>query len=142
MVSELFGALDGSHIPATVPSNVRSAFRNRKGDLSQNILGMINFNMILLSHMLGMKDQHMTVVLSSAMTQGFTVLEEKYYLGDAGYGLSKICLTPYRGVRYHLKELERGDRRLQNKEELCNLRHSSLRNVIERTLIWSFEKAF
>ncbi len=51
-------------------------------------------------------------VLSAAMTQGFTVLEGKYYLGgDAGYDLSKIYLTPYRGVRYHLKEWNRGNRR-------------------------------
>jgi hypothetical protein len=53
-------------------------------------------------------------------------------LGDAGYGLSHGCLTPYRGVRYHLKEWARRDLRPQNKEELYNLRHSSLRNVIER----------
>ena len=43
------------------------------------------------------------------------------------------CLKFHRGVRYHLKEWERGNRRPQNKEELFNLRHSSLRNVIERT---------
>ena len=40
-------------------------------------------------------------------------------------------MTPYRGVRYHLKEYS--SRRLQNARELFNLRHASLRNVIERT---------
>lgn len=40
-------------------------------------------------------------------------------------------LTPYRGVRYHLKEYS--TRGPQNPRELFNLRHSSLRNVIERT---------
>ena len=40
-------------------------------------------------------------------------------------------MTPYRGVCYHLKEyLVRG---LENAEEIFNHRHSSLRNVIERT---------
>ncbi len=34
---------------------------------------------------------------------------------------------------YHLKEFRRGNRRPQTKEELLNLRHASLRNVIERT---------
>jgi hypothetical protein len=47
-------------------------------------------------------------------------------------------LTPYRGTRYHLKEwgqVENG--RPANYKELFNLRHSSLRNVIERKFgIW------
>ena len=40
-------------------------------------------------------------------------------------------IVPYRGVHYHLKEYSaRGP---ENAEELFNHRHSSLRNVIERT---------
>ena len=44
------------------------------------------------------------------------------------------CLVPYRGVRYHLKEWKgRGeDDGPANKEELFNLRHAMLRNIIER----------
>jgi hypothetical protein len=53
-------------------------------------------------------------------------------LADAGYSLTGNFLTPFRGVRYHLKEWSLGQNRPQNKEELFNLRHSSLRNVIER----------
>ena len=53
-------------------------------------------------------------------------------MGDAGYALSWKVLTPYRGVRYHLKEWAQGNRRPQNAKELYNLRHSLLRNVIER----------
>ncbi|XP_047153422.1 putative nuclease HARBI1 [Vigna umbellata] len=55
----------------------------------------------------------------------------KYYLGDAGFMLKSTILTPYRGVRYHLKEFTRTGS--QNAFELFNHRHSSLRNVIERT---------
>ena len=54
----------------------------------------------------------------------------KYYLGDAGFMLKPQILTPYRGVRYHLKEYSR--RGLQDSRELFNHRHSLLRNVIER----------
>ncbi|KAL0303512.1 UNVERIFIED_CONTAM: hypothetical protein Sradi_6219300 [Sesamum radiatum] len=36
-------------------------------------------------------------------------------------------------VRYHLKEWDRSAGGPQNKEELFNLKHSSARNVIERT---------
>jgi hypothetical protein len=41
-------------------------------------------------------------------------------------------LSPYRGVRYHLKEVRQADQKPENAQELFNLRHSSLRNVIER----------
>lgn len=44
--------------------------------------------------------------------------------------LKRGVLTPYRGVRYHLKEYS--IRSLQNSKELFNHRHASLRNVIER----------
>ncbi|KAK0585865.1 hypothetical protein LWI29_035260 [Acer saccharum] len=39
-------------------------------------------------------------------------------------------ITPYRGVRYHLKEYS--THAPENYQELFNLRHASLRNVIER----------
>lgn len=38
----------------------------------------------------------------------------------------------YRGVRYYLKKVRQADQKLENAKELFNLRHSSLRNVIER----------
>jgi hypothetical protein len=53
-------------------------------------------------------------------------------LGDAGYGNSEFVMAPYRGVRYHLKEQRQANRKPENAKELFNLRHSSLRNVIER----------
>jgi len=55
----------------------------------------------------------------------------KYYLGDVGFMLKPKIITLYRGVRYHLKKYSR--RGPQNAKELFNHRHSSLRNVIERT---------
>ncbi|XP_059663464.1 uncharacterized protein LOC132309133 [Cornus florida] len=54
----------------------------------------------------------------------------KYYLVDAGYPLKAGLITPYRGVRYHLKEWS--SHRPENPRELFNLRHASLRNFIER----------
>ena len=54
----------------------------------------------------------------------------KYYLGDASYGVWKGIISPYRSVRYHLKEFS--DNPPRNDKELFNLRHSSLRTSIER----------
>jgi len=33
----------------------------------------------------------------------------KYYLADAGFGISDAMLIPYRGVRYHLAEWGQAD---------------------------------
>ncbi|KAM3357690.1 hypothetical protein P3S68_020621 [Capsicum galapagoense] len=57
--------------------------------------------------------------------------EGKFYLVDAGLMLRSGLITPYRGERYHLKEYSRNNPP-QNSRELFNLRHSSLRNAIER----------
>jgi hypothetical protein len=61
----------------------------------------------------------------------FTFTIGKYYLVDAGFMLTSGLITPYRGVRYHLKEYS-AKNPPQNYKELFNLRHASLRNAIER----------
>ena len=70
---------------------------------------------------------------SDARFHDFRIPPGKIYLADAGFPLSAELQVPYRGTRYHLAEWERGRRRPASKEELYNLRHSSARNVIERT---------
>ncbi|KAI3704185.1 hypothetical protein L1987_74400 [Smallanthus sonchifolius] len=54
----------------------------------------------------------------------------RYCLVDAGLPHTSTLMTPYRGVRYHLKEYY--TRAPENSKELFNLRHASLRNAIER----------
>ena len=70
--------------------------------------------------------------MDDARTKGLPLLAGKYYLADGGYGLSKYVLTPYRGVRYHLIEFDLNGHGPANSKELFNLRHSSLRNAVER----------
>lgn len=132
--SDCIGALDGTHVHACVNPELQDSFRNRKGYTSQNVLGVVNFDMIFSYILAGWEGSaHDGRVLESALSKGLTIFPGKYYLGDAGYALTPYCLTPYRGVRYHLKEWASGNKRPQNPQELFNLRHSSLRNVIERT---------
>jgi hypothetical protein len=130
------GCFDGTHISAVPPTHGRNSesFRNRKGFLSQNVLGACTFDMVFCYINAGWEGSaHDGRVLADSLTKGFSTPEGKFWLADAGYALKHWCLTPYRGVRYHLKEWRRGNHRPQNKEELFNLRHATARNVIERS---------
>lgn len=102
------GALDGSHIPAVLPAADKACFRNRKGVLSKNVLAVVNFDMTFSYVLAGWEGcAHDGRLLSDALRKNLTIFQGKYYLGDAGYALKRYCLTPYRGIRYHLKEWER-----------------------------------
>ena len=106
LFSDCIGALDGTHVAAKVPAHEAAAFRNRKGYLSQNVLACCDLDNMLFTYVLAGWEgsAHDGAVLGAAFDAGFKVPKGKYYLGDAGYGLALYCLTPYRGVRYHLRE--------------------------------------
>jgi hypothetical protein len=130
---QLVGCYDGTHIDAIPPPGEESAFRNRKHGVTQNVLGVCNFDMLFQYGHYGWEGSaHDGKVFLDAFNKGFPWREGQYYLADAGYALRSYCLTPYRGIRYHLKEWHACPNKPENKEELFNLRHSSLRNVVER----------
>jgi len=131
---DCLGALDGTHISAYIPVIDQDRFRNRKGTLSQNVLAVCNFDLIFVYLLPGWEGSaHDGRVLQDAQFRhGFNTPRGKFWLGDAGYGNSEFVLSPYRKVRYHLKEQRLAESKPQNARELFNLRHASLRNVIER----------
>jgi len=99
------GAADGTHILARVPASDMARFRNRKGDITQNVLGICTFSLYFCCIIPGWEGSaHDGRVLQWALGNGLKVPEGKYFLVDAGYALKKGFLTPYRGVRYHLRE--------------------------------------
>lgn len=99
------GALDGTHVSACVNETAANPYRNRKGFLSQNVLGVCGFNMLFHFVYAGWEGSaHDGRVLEDAQRHGFTIPAGKFYLGDGGYSLTKFVLVPFRGVRYHLKE--------------------------------------
>ncbi|KAL1556309.1 hypothetical protein AAHA92_11953 [Salvia divinorum] len=65
-------------------------------------------------------------------TRGIKVPKGQYYLCDNGYANSDGFLTPYKGVRYHLKEWGPAAVVPQDSREMFNMRHTKARNVIER----------
>ncbi|XP_020262747.1 uncharacterized protein LOC109838736 [Asparagus officinalis] len=107
---DCIGMIDGTHIDAILPSNLVARFRGRKC-VTQNVLAACTPNKLF------------TYVLAG--------WEGKYYLCDAGYTTMSGFISPYHGVRYHLKE--QIGRTPRNSRELFNLRHSSLWSKIKST---------
>ena len=62
-------------------------------------------------------------------------LAGKYYLVDLGYPTRDSYLGPHRRTRYHIDQFNRGGPQSKSKE-LFNRRHSCLRSIIERNLVY------
>jgi len=131
---DCIGAVDGTHIPVSPRASEKAAYRNRKGFMSQNVLAACDFDGMFTDVLCGWEGSVSDSTLwLEAMRKGhINIPAGRYMLGDAGFANCEACLTPYRNVRYHLQEWSRGNKAPQTSEELFNLRHSSLRNAIER----------
>jgi hypothetical protein len=104
--SRCIGALDGTHVPVLVPDEDQTRYRCRKKCTCQNVLGVCTLDGYFVFIQAGYEGTaHDGTVLRHALDKGyFRIPDGFYYLGDAGYGLSRFILTPFRGIRYHLKE--------------------------------------
>ncbi|KAF7801641.1 protein ALP1-like [Senna tora] len=128
------GALDETHIRIRVPREDQPRYRNRKGEITTNVLGVCTRDELFVYVMAGWEGSAAdSRVLQSAILKlnGLKVPEGQYYLVDAGFTNGPGFLAPYRGQRYHLSEWREG-RNPTNPKECFNMRHSSARNVIER----------
>nr|GLL35702.1 uncharacterized protein LOC109187015 [Ipomoea trifida] len=110
------GAIDGIHIPAMVTGRDVSSYQF----------------IYVLSGLEG--SAHDSKLLSDSLSRrnGLKVPQGKYFLVDCGFPNRQQFLAPYRGVRYHLQDFVGQGCDPENDVELFNLRHASLRNVIER----------
>ena len=91
---DCIGALDECHIAVVVPQKHAVIFRNRKGFTSQNILGVVNFDMTFVYAIVGWEGSgHDGNIFSDAKTKGLPLREGKYWLGDAGYAHQHTVAT-------------------------------------------------
>ncbi|XP_020271667.1 uncharacterized protein LOC109846838 [Asparagus officinalis] len=132
---DCIGMIDGTHIDAMLPINLVARFRGRKG-VTQNVLAACTPNKLFTYVLAGWEGSAndyriLQDALSRPQPHGLRVYDGKYYLCDAGYPTMPGFISPYRGVRYHLKE--HSGKTPKNRRELFNLRHSSLRSKIEST---------
>ena len=116
------GATDRSLIPAIIPTYKQGPRRDRKGNVTQNVLIVANFDLLYTYALCGWEgsspDQR---VLEDSYNKSFIIPANKFILADAAFTLCPSVLTPYRGVRYHLKEWAKGNRKPANARELFNL---------------------
>lgn len=129
------GALDGAHIPIRIPLIESVPWINSRGDITQNALAVCDFNMKFTYIFPGWEGAAPNArVLGDAVSKkDFVVPKEGYYLADASYTSADWLLTPYRDVRYRLEEYRDGAGP-ENAKELFNLRHASLRTVVEQAI--------
>ncbi|KAH6837900.1 nuclease HARBI1-like protein [Perilla frutescens var. hirtella] len=132
---DFIGAIDGTHISVMVPGREVSSFRNRHGMQSQNILTACNFDLQFIYVLSGWEGSaHDSKLLNDTLSRrnGLQVPQGKYFLVDCRFANRRQFLSPLCGVRYHLKDFGGQGCHPRNASELFNLRHASLRNVIER----------
>ncbi|CAJ2662521.1 unnamed protein product [Trifolium pratense] len=128
------GAIDGTHIRVKVSAKDAPRYRGRKDYPTQNVLAACTFDLKFTYVLAGWEGSASdSRIIKNALTREdkLKIPQGKYYLVDAGFMLTSGLITPYRGVRYHLKEYS-AKNPPQNYKELFNLRHASLRNAIER----------
>ncbi|KAG8372975.1 hypothetical protein BUALT_Bualt12G0122900 [Buddleja alternifolia] len=107
------GALDGTYIDVQTPLLDKPRYRNRKGEISVNILGVVNREMNFVYMLSGWEGSAADGrVLRDAVNRvnGLKVPNGQYYLCDNGYMNCPRFLAPYRSVRYHLDEWSAGSR--------------------------------
>lgn len=127
------GAVDGSHYECRVPAEQRDVYRNRHGETSFNVCGIVDFSGRWIYMLAGWEGSaHDSRVYHDAWNKDLVIPREAYVLGDGGYGNSHRVITPYRGIRYHLQETARNHLRPVSPKELFNLRHSQLRITVEK----------
>ncbi|RVW29001.1 putative nuclease HARBI1 [Vitis vinifera] len=126
--------INGSHFRVKVSNDVVQRYRGRKYYPTQNVLAACSFDLKFTYVLPGWEGSVSdSRILDNALMRDFDKLivpQGKYYLANAGFQLKTEFLTPYRSTRYHLKEYS--VHQPENAKEVFNLRHSSLRNAIER----------
>ncbi|XP_057787918.1 uncharacterized protein LOC131005117 [Salvia miltiorrhiza] len=101
------GALDGTYANVLVSKTDTPRYRTRKGEISTNVLAVCDRDLqfvYALSGWEGSASDSRILRDSLARPHGLKVPKGKYYLCDNGYANSEGFLTPFKGLRYHLKE--------------------------------------
>ncbi|KAL4587334.1 hypothetical protein LXL04_000203 [Taraxacum kok-saghyz] len=145
---DCIGAIDGTHVKASVAQHEQAKYIGRKGYATQNIMAVCDFNMCFTFVWAGWEGTaHDTRIFNEALERSELhfprPMGEKYFVVDARYPNTRGYLAPYKGatIRYHLLDFQRAQtpalRAPSGEKETFNFPHSSLRNILERTFgVW------
>lgn len=134
---DCIGAIDGTHIPAIVPTDKAVSYRSsQKNKCTQNVMAVCSFDMRFTWIWPGWEgsatDFHIFTEATTRLNTNFPHPPQgKYYVVDACYPNTRGYLAPYKGCRYHLQDY-RSRGQAQSPKEIFNHAHSSLRNIIEK----------
>ncbi|XP_035544597.1 uncharacterized protein LOC118347990 [Juglans regia] len=131
------GSMDGTMINARAPSRLSNAYRNHHGQIAQNVLCLCDFNMKFQYVYTGWEGTaHDARVFLDALSRRRNQFpwppEGYYYLVDSAFPCIEKFMPPYPRERYHRSDRYSG-RQFRGYKDYFNFRHSSLRNIIERT---------
>ena len=103
---DCISAINGTHIPVSLPSGAQTAWRNRKGYLSQNVFIVCSFDLQFQFVHAGWEGSvYNALVLRHALSTGrFKPPPGRYFLADAGFFNANYMIVLYTDVQYHLKE--------------------------------------
>ena len=89
----------------TVPIENRPRYRDRKGDISTNVLASCDSNLCFMYVLPGWEGlaSH-PCILRDALRRpdGLKIPRNKFLLVDLGFNNGEGFLAPYKGTRYHL----------------------------------------
>ncbi|WVZ70795.1 LOW QUALITY PROTEIN: hypothetical protein U9M48_019432 [Paspalum notatum var. saurae] len=130
-------AIDGTHVPVTIPSRLVVQHTRRHGYTTQNVLAICDFDMRFTFDVTRWPGSvHDMRVFNCAVSKYGDKFPHppngKFYVVDSGYPNRPGYLAPYNGTKYHLPKFQSGQMPRGIKETF-NYAHSSLRNVIERS---------
>ncbi|KAK5772210.1 hypothetical protein PVK06_048489 [Gossypium arboreum] len=110
---DCIGAIDGTYIKACISPSYQIPYIRRKGEPTQNIMAVCDFNMCFIFAFPGWEGTaHDSRIFLQALRKQELKFPHpppgKYYLVDSGYPQMAGFLGPYRGERYHLPDFRRG----------------------------------
>lgn len=130
------GAIDGTHVFAHIRATEQKNWRDRRGNVSQNVLAAVRYCDGGFSYVLAGAEGSITdSTLASLALQGmhsFKIPPHRYYLGDSGFGIRGGLVIPFANVCYHLQDWRDADNPPKDACELYNLRHARLRVIVEQ----------